>query len=85
MTSPKYPERDILRTFQSIQIDDTHSSAVLFVITYGYEVLAVVLPDSSDLRYIFKELPKADTPEQIERLLPFNVEIQTLTITDTLR
>ena len=37
------------------------------------------------LRYVFKELPKAETLDQIEKLLPFNVEIQNLTITDTPR
>jgi hypothetical protein len=51
VTSPKYPEVAILRTFSSIQIDDTHNSAVLFVISCGYEVLAIVLPDSSEKKY----------------------------------
>lgn len=37
------------------------------------------------LRYVFKELPKAETLDQIEKLLPFNVEIQNLTDTKTPR
>jgi transposase len=37
------------------------------------------------LRYVFKELPKAETLDQIEQLLPFNVEIENLTDTETPR
>lgn len=35
------------------------------------------------LRYVFKELPKAEKLDQLEQLLPFNVQVQNLTATDT--
>ena len=32
------------------------------------------------LRYLFKELPKAQTLEQIEALLPFNLDVESLAV-----
>ena len=46
-------ERDLFKTYKSIQVDDILKSAALFYLTSGYKVEKPVSPDASVTRYLF--------------------------------
>jgi len=61
-------ERDLFKTYKSIQVDDILKSEVLFYLTSAYKMEEPVSPDASDDTILYA---LALTPEQTELPLPF--------------